>query len=549
MRLTNGFQGGTDGTTITGLVGGNSGGASGDYFDQVTGPVTFAKAASAHDTMGMSCAAAAGEAYAMWSTQLGGTFTILYARSYLRNMTAPAANTKLMSIIGDAGATVGGRCVINSAGKIILSDTAGTAQGATSNTVVTGRAAPVRIEFKIIGNTSTGLLECLIFLTGDAVQPDEVMTRTAVNTGTTALDRIRFGPTGTAVTSTVPVDDVGITDVDYMGPVGAGNIWPSNRFAPQRRPTRVRFRTPVQGVAATGPSTFFQNLGGTITPTGDLVKADAKPLAGTVTPAGALTKQTNKPLTGNITPTGALVRSIGKVLGGTLTPTGTLVRSIAKSLTGSITPAGTLIRQTQKRLTGTITPSGALTTSLVKLLTLAGSLTPSGALVRQTQKTVAGTLTPVGTLVRATAKTVTGGVTPTGALARQVGKRVTGTLTPAGTMARSTVRRLTGATSPAGTVVKRVSKSFTGSLSPPGAVLKLVSKLLGGGITPAGTVDPSILGPTVDITATARALPPAFARALRQTTTGEAMPAPAGHAIGPTATASAEPSSRGRALE
>jgi hypothetical protein len=253
VRLTNGFQGLTNGTTLTQGVGGNTGGVSGDFFDLISGPVTAASAGAAHETMGMSCAAAAGEAYAMWGPFTAGTFTTLYSRAYLRNMTAPPANCKLISIL--AGATVGGRCNIDSTGHIVLTDSVGTAAGAASTTVVTGRAAPVRIEFKIIGDLTVGVLECRIFLTGDAVQPDETMVRTALNTGSTALDRVRFGPTGTAITATELIDDVGITEVDWMGPVGAGAFRPQKFFAPQRKPGRRRFTRPLQGdaIVAAGP--------------------------------------------------------------------------------------------------------------------------------------------------------------------------------------------------------------------------------------------------------------------------------------------------------
>jgi hypothetical protein len=248
MRLTNGFQGLTAGTTLTGGVGGNSGGTSGDFFDAITGPVTASNAAAAHETMGVSCAAAAGEAYAEWFAQIVGTFGTFYSRAYLRNMTAPPANCKLISLF--AASVVAGRLNIDSTGHIALTDTAGTTIGAASTTVVTGRAAPVRIEFKVIADPTVGVLECRIFLTGDAVSPDEVMTRTAVNTGTAgAMNKVRFGPTGTAITATMLLDDVGITDVDYMGPVGAGLYRPPPVFAPLRRPVRLRFVPMRQGVS------------------------------------------------------------------------------------------------------------------------------------------------------------------------------------------------------------------------------------------------------------------------------------------------------------
>lgn len=286
MRLTNSFEGGSNGTALTGGVGGNTGGASGDFFDTITGPVTFSNTANSHGTLGVSCAAAAGEAYAMWSTQLGGTFGTLYSRIYLKNMTAAAASVKLISVL--ASATVGGRLNINASGQVILTDTAGTTIGAASTTVVTGRTTPVRIEFKIVGDTSVGVLEAKIFLTSDSTVADETMTRTAVNTGSTALDRVRFGPTGTAVTATAPLDDVGITDVAYMGPAVAASpaafVPPPGYVSP---PQLFRRLTPgdmsPSGVTAVGLADASAATAD------DLTVAAAVPLADTAAGADALT--------------------------------------------------------------------------------------------------------------------------------------------------------------------------------------------------------------------------------------------------------------------
>lgn len=151
-------------------------------------------------------------------------------------------------------------------------------------------------------------------------------------------------------------------------------------------------------VAGGGGTTYFQNVSGSLTPTGSLIKQTNKVLAGGLTPAGSLFKQTSKTLTGGVTPAGALFKQTNK------------------TFTGGLTPSGTLVKQTNK--------------------VLAGGLTPSGTLVRQTEKALGGTVTPTGTLVKQTQKTLTGGVTPTGQLFASIVfvKLLSGVLTFAGSL-------------------------------------------------------------------------------------------------------------------
>jgi hypothetical protein len=239
-----------------------------------------------------------------------------------------------------------------------------------------------------------------------------------------------------------------------------------------------------------GGTTFNQSLDGTITSAGALVKQDQKPLAGTATSAGALTKQTARTLTGGVTPAGALLKLVGKALSGSvspagavssslvrllsvagsITPTGALTKLVAKTFTAGGTPTGALVKQDQKRFTGTITPAGAVTNIKTILLSLAGSIATAGALVKRTGKPLAGSAASAGALVKQTAKRLTGTATSSGALA----------------VTRVVLKALAGTITPTGVLVKRTGKALGGSVSPTGALLKLLSRVLAGSIVPHG---------------------------------------------------------------
>ena len=114
---------------------------------------------------------------------------------------------------------------------------------------------------------------------------------------------------------------------------------------------------------------YEEDVAGSMTPTGDLVKKTLKQLAGSMTSTGALVAKTLKQVAGAMTPTGALGKKTLKQLAGSMTPTGALatVRKRFVSLAGSMTPTGALAtKYTQvKALAGSMTPTGALSTMLI----------------------------------------------------------------------------------------------------------------------------------------------------------------------------------------
>jgi len=258
-------------------------------------------------------------------------------------------------------------------------------------------------------------------------------------------------------------------------------------------------------------TTHQESYGGSITPTGSLVKLAKKNVSGSVTPTGALAKLAKKLLGGSITPIGALTaaRVVALAVAGAITPSGSLVNLAKKALAGSVAPTGSLEKLADKRLSGAITPTGALqklvskllagsvtptgdlSTAHVVALALAGSITPAGAIQLLVDKRFAGAITPTGALAKLVTKLVEGSITPSGSLARTVLKGLSGSITPTGALTnlKAFAISLAGSITPTGTLVKTVTKRLAGAVTPTGSISFLVQKFLGGAITPSGVLD------------------------------------------------------------
>jgi ethanolamine utilization microcompartment shell protein EutS len=282
--------------------------------------------------------------------------------------------------------------------------------------------------------------------------------------------------------------------------------------------------------ASGAPNNYNQNVAGSISPVGVLVKRAAKNVAGSISPVGVLRRSAAKSLAGTITPAGVLTKVAAKVIAGSIAPAGTLTsfKSYLRTLSGSISPAGTVIRQSLKNLAGSLTPSGTLNRQALKVLigsiapvgtiataksyfrTLTGAVSLSGSLIRQTVKHIAGTITPGGALIRQALKSLTGNVTPigvvtsikaflvvlagsitpNGTLTRSMAKVLAGSITPNSTLLKAALKRLAGSMVPTGSIsaVKAYLRLLSGSIGPVGLLNRQTTKVLAGSITPQGSV-------------------------------------------------------------
>jgi hypothetical protein len=268
-------------------------------------------------------------------------------------------------------------------------------------------------------------------------------------------------------------------------------------------------------VVSVGGTTYFQSMGGTVTPAGALSKDARKLFAGGITPSGALGKAVSNALGGSVSPSGALVRQVGRTAGGsivptgvqtarigkvhtgTVTPTGALVRSTGKVLAGVLVPVGGLIKQTSNSLGGVVAPTGTLLAVRTVLMSLAGALTPTGTLVRLINKALAGALTPTGSMLKSAMRVLGGGVTPTGTLVSSLTRILSlgGVVTPTGAVLRQVQRSLSGTVASTGTLVHGVNKLFGGTITPTG-MLQAVRTLyvsLAGTVAPTGTVSTVVI--------------------------------------------------------
>jgi hypothetical protein len=215
--VTNSLEGVTpSGTTITN---GNSGGASGTAFN-TTSIGTGASLVSdsthvAHGSLAMKAATAGTStvSYGNWSTAMGAQ-TQVWFRSYLFITANPA--TVLTPILFFNTTTQAGGLQITTGGKLQLID-------ANSATILTGTLNVslnnwFRVEGFIITSATVGQMEYKLFLTPDSATADEVMTSAATQNTNTQVVSYRYGTTLSSANQTIWHDDLGLSNVGYIGP-------------------------------------------------------------------------------------------------------------------------------------------------------------------------------------------------------------------------------------------------------------------------------------------------------------------------------------------
>jgi hypothetical protein len=246
--IVNGADGGTSGTTVTAGPG-NSGGVSGTAFDTLvisaTCTLTFDNAHAAHGGLGykFQLGGTAGEDYVQWLASFSPVdVNPVWVRAYCYFTANPGATIYLCRIAQAAGTSVAG-LALDTAGKLLIKDGAGTIQATSAAAIPLNNW--FRFEAKVFGSATVGQVTLLRFDTADAVAPSETLVTAATLNTAGAMSRIRFGHTGTGVATVGPwwMDDLAVTTNDWIGPVGGGTQ-PQRYFAPRRRPTfqRLRFR-------------------------------------------------------------------------------------------------------------------------------------------------------------------------------------------------------------------------------------------------------------------------------------------------------------------
>lgn len=216
-RLSNSFEGGTDGAAITT---GNSGGASGDAFDDVTaggvGTITYNAANAVFG--GMAAAinpATSATAYLGYNSL--GTITSVWGRTYVKFPVLPTSNQVLVMIRDSVTPAQCAALVVLTDGRIRLDDAVSTVL-ATSTSVLTA-TSQARLEWRVVGHATSGVVELKIFLSPQSTTPTETITATSANTRG-SFDRFRIGQNAGAATDlgVFYLEEVAWDTVAYIGP-------------------------------------------------------------------------------------------------------------------------------------------------------------------------------------------------------------------------------------------------------------------------------------------------------------------------------------------
>lgn len=218
-QVSNSFEGGTNGVTVSTA---NSGGASGNAFDATTVTTpgagnsrTFDNAQKAHDTLSLKIVSGGttSEAnYVGWTTAIGGTMTEMYGRFYLRLSAAPSGTVRVLRV-GDAATNAS--LIINTTPAIRWLDSANSSVGGTF-TLSTGTW--YRVEWRVKQSATVGEVEANIYLL-DSTTVSGTISSTGANTGASAIDGTRQG-LAIATTNTVTywLDDMVSGATTWPGP-------------------------------------------------------------------------------------------------------------------------------------------------------------------------------------------------------------------------------------------------------------------------------------------------------------------------------------------
>ena len=243
--LSNSFEGGSDGTTITT---GNSGGASGDAFNNVTIGASCTcvfknNPAGAGLTGQMTMPATAAATHVDW-TGMGSLTSAVFFRMYLRKSGTPAT-TWFWPLEGLNNAAA--RCfglAIRTNDVIRIDDASGTEVVALRGTQAIPNNQWVRIEAKVVPSTTVGTVEWRLYLSADSTTISETLNAGSLVLGAN-LDQVMFGnissPTGMNNLNW-HYDNLAVSTVDWLGPaVVAGTSRPAPRL---RIPRLSMFRKP-----------------------------------------------------------------------------------------------------------------------------------------------------------------------------------------------------------------------------------------------------------------------------------------------------------------
>lgn len=188
---SNTLEGGTNGTTLTQAVGGNTGGASGDYFDTIVIGGTSLTFDNTFGGLAMKVVNATPVAtYAAWSTQLGTLPAAYYGRAYFATGAFPPTISTILRPYNGATAVMKFR--LDTTGKLRLSDSAGTTDWALGTSVLPTNTL-VRLEWFLDHTNTQAILRYYSDPTSTGTPTETLDSGTGKTFGAASTTEFRFG--------------------------------------------------------------------------------------------------------------------------------------------------------------------------------------------------------------------------------------------------------------------------------------------------------------------------------------------------------------------
>lgn len=225
VLLTNSFEGGTNGVTISG---GNSGGISGSSFSAAiagAGTLQFSTTEYAHGSLSGEFATegTATQLYVGWTASPTSFSTFaqqskFWFRFYAYFTANPGTQFAIFQVIGNNGANSAARIVVNTNGTLAFVSASGT-DFTTNNSIPLNQW--FRVEGFVFGSPNQGQTSLNLFSPDDSQIPIESHTSAATRNTLGPFASIRYGIPATNVANIGPfwLDDLGLSNTGPLGPV------------------------------------------------------------------------------------------------------------------------------------------------------------------------------------------------------------------------------------------------------------------------------------------------------------------------------------------
>ncbi|HYH74507.1 MAG TPA: PKD domain-containing protein [Candidatus Saccharimonadales bacterium] len=222
------------GTNATAVTVGNSGGASGDAWGNVTGGAnvwTYSSAQTVKGGLAYRCDQAVGAAAALQMDFTSGQATH-YGRCYIYLTALNANEHPLVRAYVPGFANEAWRIAISSGSQLRIRDAAAVTLGTSTETLSANTW--YRIEWKVVAGTGTSGQITVRVYSGDLTTPLITYTNNACNTGV-STGHIHFGNSLSAPTAaTMYFDEITTNDAVYPGPANVVNQPPTAQAGPDQ---------------------------------------------------------------------------------------------------------------------------------------------------------------------------------------------------------------------------------------------------------------------------------------------------------------------------